>query len=153
MRLQWPPVCVAVLLANSAYAQAEEISNLEKIERSAFIPAKLAQQQIDEIKEALAHGSCLEVAEWVKYPFAIRTNGRAERLLFADSAFCRDFPAIFKRERIEAFLSQSLEETARADGGFYFWKSGLAVQAECPKFLDLECRDSDLQLRIKSVDL
>ena len=58
--------CLAALvilaLAYGGDSRAEDLSNLQKIERSAFIPADLALEQFQAMRAALQNGSCSDVA-------------------------------------------------------------------------------------------
>jgi hypothetical protein len=131
---------------------ADDTSDSEKIERSAFMEADLALEQFRAIQAAVRTGTCSEVAEWVSFPFSFRPPNSRGPTVIAQSAFCRHFPVIFDSMRSRAFLDQKLVDAAVAKGGFYFGKSGIWVIAECPRDWDQPCPPG-LQLRIASVDL
>jgi hypothetical protein len=133
-------------------AAAGNLSNLEKIERSAYMPADRALEQYHAIRSAIESGSCTDVAEWVSFPFSFRPPKRRGYTVIAQSLFCSYFPKIFDSRRRQAFLDQKLEDAAVAEGGFYFHKSGVWVIAECPRNSERQCPPG-LQLRIDSVDL
>jgi hypothetical protein len=134
--------------------QAEEIPNREGIEFSALMPADKALQQIALVREALRSGSCIKLAEFVRFPFIINQPGRESRSIWNRTAFCRYYSSVFDKDRTNAFLEQDIAETPIGYRGLSFWKSGVWLQPTCPGTApQADCHPSMYQLKLVSVTL
>jgi hypothetical protein len=118
------------------------------------MPRKDVVQQVQAIGTAMRSGSCLTLAEFVRFPFVINYSPQQSRSLWNRTAFCRYYVAIFDVPRIDAFLEERLDDTPVGYRGLHFRRSGISLQPSCPGVPPrADCTDSELRLKLLSVNL
>ena len=145
---------IAVALLVSSQSIADDFSCRDNVECSALMPREDVIQQVQDIGTAMRSGSCLTLAEFVRFPFVINYPKQPSRSLWNRTAFCRYYSAIFDDSRTNAFLEGRLDDTPVGYRGLHFRRSGVWLQPVCPGVSpQADCPHSELRLKLVSVNL